>query len=153
MTISRIGKSGRISGISTCVPLLSGLSTFHSVSSLIWAPMLRQLNHSRTIGQQQTGRPSRFLQLSNEPSGTISKLTEIWAPGKELTEQFLHFIKEAFGERIDLFAAKGGEFLQQFFLLGCEVGRRFNCHPHMLIALLKSLHVFDTFAFHAKDLA
>ena len=46
-----------------------------------------------------------------------------------------------------------GKLLQEFFLLRRETRRCFHRDAHMLIALLISLNVFDSFALHAKKLA
>jgi hypothetical protein len=74
-------------------------------------------------------------------------------PKQTLAEDFLHFVKEAFGKRVYVFTAEGGEFLKQFLLLRAQVSRRLHGDPDMLIALLIALDILDALAFHAKHFA
>ena len=75
----------------------------------------------------------------------------ITVSAQRLVEKFLHLVEEAFRKRIDFFATEGGEVFEQLFLLARQTCRCFDGHTDMLVALLKSLDVFDALAFHAKD--
>lgn len=74
-------------------------------------------------------------------------------PKVNLTEQFLHFVKETFGKRVDFFAAESGEVLQKFLLFRRQPSWSFHCDADVFVAVLESVNIFDSFAFHAKDFA
>ncbi len=72
---------------------------------------------------------------------------------QRLVEQLLHLVEKSFRHGIDILTTDGGKVFEQLFLLTGQMCRCFYRDAHMLVALLKSLHVFDASALHAKEFA